>query len=286
MDAHGDALFGVDAQRSAAVDDVYRIAKRLAESIVQAKGAIAQQQSQTRDIKNAMSDMVSTIDQVAADAKESSTITSSAVQIATEGDELVTAAKGEIERLTQGLSDMEHSLNLLFESTREISGTLSVIGDVAKQTNLLALNAAIEAARAGESGRGFAVVADEVRGLAAKTAGSASEIEHMVGKLHSYADAASTAMVETRRRAEGAISSSAATASTLQKLTAFARDISRYSAKIASTAEAQTSLAHRVDDSVASLTQITDKIVMGVEGDQAMSSELSNTAALLNKGSA
>lgn len=286
MDAHGDALFGVDAQRSAAVDDVYRIAKRLAESIVQAKGAIAQQQSQTRDIKNAMSDMVSTIDQVAADAKESSTITSSAVQIATEGDELVTAAKGEIERLTQGLSDMEHSLNLLFESTREISGTLSVIGDVAKQTNLLALNAAIEAARAGESGRGFAVVADEVRGLAAKKAGSASEIEHMVGKLHSYADAASTAMVETRRRAEGAISSSAATASTLQKLTAFARDISRYSAKIASTAEAQTSLAHRVDDSVASLTQITDKIVMGVEGDQAMSSELSNTAALLNKGSA
>ncbi|WP_152656865.1 methyl-accepting chemotaxis protein [Oceanobacillus sp. CFH 90083] len=74
------------------------------------------------------------------------------------------------------LKDVNH----LRQSTMEVEGIITLVGEIAEQTNLLALNASIEAARAGEHGKGFAVVAEEVRKLADQSGKAVNNISKLL----------------------------------------------------------------------------------------------------------
>ena len=79
-------------------------------------------------------------------------------------------------KAAEEIQESSKAVNHTMVSMKEITGKISIIGEIARQTNLLALNAAIEAARAGEQGRGFAVVAAEVRKLAERSQAAANDI--------------------------------------------------------------------------------------------------------------
>jgi methyl-accepting chemotaxis protein len=74
-------------------------------------------------------------------------------------------------------------VEVLGDSSDQISAMVESIRTIANQTNLLALNATIEAARAGEFGRGFAVVAGEVRSLAHSARAVTESIDAIVGEI-------------------------------------------------------------------------------------------------------
>ncbi|NLL78673.1 MAG: hypothetical protein GX234_02480 [Clostridiales bacterium] len=66
-------------------------------------------------------------------------------------------------------NEMKQDMGEFLEVIKHMNEVIAAINAISSQTNLLALNASIEAARAGEAGRGFAVVAEQIRQLADET---------------------------------------------------------------------------------------------------------------------
>ncbi|GKT12886.1 MAG: hypothetical protein ISEC1_P1877 [Thiomicrorhabdus sp.] len=120
------------------------------------------------------------LEQTAAALEQITATIRSNSDLAQETNTLVEEAQTEANKGVEVVSNTEHAMHEISESSHKIAEIISLIDSIAFQTNLLALNAAVEAARAGEHGRGFAVVAGEVRNLAGKSADAASTIKALI----------------------------------------------------------------------------------------------------------
>ncbi|WP_080872362.1 methyl-accepting chemotaxis protein [Oceanobacillus timonensis] len=97
-----------------------------------------------------------------------------------EGQNVVKQLVDGMERIAVEQEVSLEDVNHLRQSTMEVEGIITLVGEIAEQTNLLALNASIEAARAGEHGKGFAVVAEEVRKLADQSGQAVNDISGLL----------------------------------------------------------------------------------------------------------
>ncbi len=146
-------------QTSSKASNVAVAAEEMSVNMNSVAAAAEQAATNVNIVAAAAEEMTSTIDEVAKNTGQTSSMTSEAVEQASNASEKV------------------HELG---DAAREISKVTETITEISEQTNLLALNATIEAARAGEAGKGFAVVANEIKELAKQTAEATLEIKSKI----------------------------------------------------------------------------------------------------------
>jgi methyl-accepting chemotaxis protein len=231
-------------------------AQQLSSISEQSKTGMERQSRETQQLTNAMGEMSRSFQEVARNAVNAAGAAAEADNESKKSYEVVQKTTGTIERLASEVERTARVIGKLEDECNNIGKVLDVIRDIAEQTNLLALNAAIEAARAGEQGRGFAVVADEVRTLASRTQKSTQEIQGMIERLQSGATEAVSAMEQGRLKAAESVQQATFAGQSLGAIINKIDLIRDMNTQIASAAEEQSATAEEINRNVLNINAI------------------------------
>ena len=278
-------LIIADVARQAA-DISNRVAaasEELASQVEQISRGAEMQRERVESTAGAMSEMNSTVLEVARNAGQASDQSESTRSNAVSGADLVNKVVHSINDVNKVATKLQDNMAELGKQAESIGGVMNVISDIADQTNLLALNAAIEAARAGEAGRGFAVVADEVRKLAEKTMSATQEVGANIRAIQQSAknniEEVGGAVQSVHQATELANSSGMA----LKGIVDLAAATSSLVASIATAAEEQSATSEEITRAIEEINNVIGETTQGmVQSSQAVQ-DLSRTAQELRR---
>ncbi len=222
----------------------------------ESESRIEHQQHETSAVAAAITEMASTVHEVARNTANAAEAAQKANDSARSGHSTTEQAVKDINTLVTRIEDTATVINRLNEDADQVGSVLEVIRGIAEQTNLLALNAAIEAARAGEQGRGFAVVADEVRTLAGRTQQSTEEIREIIEKLQNGSVSAVEAMNTAQQSGQQGAQQVHSVAVALNEIRTLVQQINDMNTQIASATEEQSAVAEEISNNIARLNQI------------------------------
>jgi methyl-accepting chemotaxis protein len=177
--------------------------------------------------------------EVAQEGVKVSDVSRNAAEVAASNRQTIEEAIGRLVELHAFVSESATQVNELGTVTRQITGFIGSIQEIADLTNLIALNAAIEAARAGAEGKGFAVVANEVRDLAAQSAAAARDAGRLVSAISLQVTDISAQMDRGQKVVAGVEQLSSNAAQALDEIVASTEEAGGYARRIADTAAAQ-----------------------------------------------
>lgn len=237
----------------------------LSEASYQTKVSMARQHSETDLVATAMTEMSTTVAQIAQSTSKTAELASSADQAASNGKHMVESTRDTIIELSDEISNVSKTINTLAAECQKIREITAAISNIADQTNLLALNAAIEAARAGEHGRGFSVVADEVRVLSSSTQQSTVEINNMIEQLQEGSSKAVAAMDKGLEKVTRSVEQIKETEDAFSQIMSSVIDVNDMNMQIATAAEQQSCVTEEMNINVHSISTQSSKTTHNVE---------------------
>ncbi len=238
----------------ATTDGINTGANEIAQAADDLSKRTEQQAASLEETAAALEEITATVKKTAENAKQASTIVSTARGAAEDGGQIVDTA-------IKAMGQIE-------QSSKQITDIIGVIDEIAFQTNLLALNAGVEAARAGDAGKGFAVVASEVRALAQRSSDAARQIKTLI-KASSEHVASGVKLVGDSGQA-------------LRKIVAQVVEINSLVTEMAQAAQQQSTGIEEVNTAVTQMDQVTQQNAAMVEESTAASRNLASETTQLS----
>ncbi|WP_137225981.1 methyl-accepting chemotaxis protein [Shewanella sp. MEBiC00475] len=257
--------------------------QELSRNAMTASEGVLRQLNETDMVATAVTEMGSTIDEIAKNTELAASKASQTNENAQSGQQGVALTVQNITLLAEKLADSAAVVTELERDSITIGRVLDVIKGIADQTNLLALNAAIEAARAGEQGRGFAVVADEVRTLALRTQTSTQEISSIISTLQARTHSIVDLMQESQQQGQESAEQAAIAGEVLRTITNDVTNIMDMSTQIAAAIEEQSMVAAEVSKNVVVIRDIADESSHAAEENAAASDDVRVRAQALHE---
>ena len=255
----------ISMQSSSAIDEV---SSTMHEMSVNVQNMVKNTQMQASDV----SDTSASIDQMVASIQRVADTAKVLLDISNRSREEVQSGFTTMEKATDGLTRINHSISSsaeiidsLGQRADDIGKIIEVIDDISEQTNLLALNAAIEAARAGEHGLGFAVVADEVRKLAEKSAESTKEISELIARIQKEARKAVDNMDKSTSIVNEGISLGDELNVALRRISNVVTEVYKFAQEIGAATNEQSHGSTQIAKATTRLNEITQEISSAVE---------------------
>ena len=248
-----DSLTEMVQQIRAGTNGVAGASTEIADASIDLSQRTEETSGSLQQTASAMEQITATVKQTADSARTANQLATSASDVASRGGRVV--------------GEVVATMDAINASSKQIGDIIGTIDGIAFQTNILALNAAVEAARAGEQGRGFAVVASEVRSLAQRSAEAAKQIKRLIG--------ASVEQVESGTRLVGVAGN------TMSEIVVSVQRVSDIIGEVMSAAAEQSLGIAQVNDSVATLDQMTQQNAALVEESAAAAESLKDQAGRL-----
>ncbi|MFC7203542.1 methyl-accepting chemotaxis protein [Haloferax namakaokahaiae] len=237
-----------------------------------------QQVSQLSEVREEMTNLSATIEEVASSADEIRQKSNRMERLATESREDVAETFDQMRDVSDSGEALDENVDALRSQFADVEEVTEVIDDIAKKINLLALNANIEAARSGEAGSGFAVVANEIKQLAEQTGEEVQAIEQVVDDMATVTEATADGVETTTDHIEDAIERLRVVDENQETILSAAADSAMGVEQVAEATDAQassaTEVSSMVDSAVDELAEVADEISELAEMNEAQAEEV------------
>ena len=286
-----------EIQSRARLDEILKSTRaavgQLGSMSAQLLGSTREQASGAGKQADAVSRIVTTVEEVTVSAREAATRATSVgetvrrtVEIGRAGRRATDDSVAALNEVRQRVEVTSKNMMDLIGQTKAISDIIATVADIAQQSHVLALNAAIEAAKAKEGGREFAVIATEIRAMAERSRNGTAQVRRILGQILTASSAAIHSMEEVTKGVSGAIQEGDQSSQAINELTVALANVAETSLQTAIAAEQEVVGMTQIGDAMRNIDLVTKNALLAIQGTAHAARHLDNLGGQLRQLSA